>query len=176
MSHVRELNPEVDFDPLQIGVKLRLPHAAVQKLAERQAEVETPVRLASSTAPVEAAAREPAAPAEKSVETENPRTHKVAAGESLWAIARANDTTVEALQAANDLEGSTIRPGMELKLPGSEAENVQDAPKVAEHVVRGGETLWGIARKYGSSVEAIQQANALGSRPIQPGQKLSIPL
>lgn len=44
-----------------------------------------------------------------------------------------------------------------------------------EHTVEGGETLWGIARKYDVTVEAIQEANDLGSRAIQPGDKLRIP-
>src|SRR5690606_23246351 len=98
-------------------------------------------------------------------------------GETLWEIARRNDTTVEALQQANGLAGATIRPGMALKLPATgAAESESAAPRHTEHVVSGGDTLWGIARKYNSSVEAIQQANRLGQKPIQPGQKLSIPL
>lgn len=52
--------------------------------------------------------------------TQGPDAHKahvVEEGDSLWSIAKSNDTTVEELQAANpDLEGDIIRPGQEIKL------------------------------------------------------------
>lgn len=186
MARIRELNPDVEFEPLQIGQRLRMPYAAVQRLAE--AAEQAPVRVAASTASrSEASAPAAAAPAAEREEAKDApataadgdagRIHKVSSGETLWSIARANGTTVEALQTANGIDGSTIRPGMELKLPSASGdEAAAEEPKVAEHVVRGGETLWGIARRYNSSIEAIQKANSLGSRPIQPGQKLSIPL
>ncbi|MDZ7801520.1 MAG: LysM peptidoglycan-binding domain-containing protein [Trueperaceae bacterium] len=40
----------------------------------------------------------------------------VDAGDSLWEIARRYDTTVAALMAANDLSGSTLRPGQSLRI------------------------------------------------------------
>ncbi|MDQ3388482.1 MAG: transglycosylase SLT domain-containing protein [Gemmatimonadota bacterium] len=46
------------------------------------------------------------------------RTHTVRKGESLWTIARRNDTTVAALKRANGLQGSAVRPGQKLRLPG----------------------------------------------------------
>jgi membrane-bound lytic murein transglycosylase D len=44
-----------------------------------------------------------------------------------------------------------------------------------EHVVRAGDTLWQIARKYGTTVDALQVENRLGERPIRPGMRLTIP-
>jgi membrane-bound lytic murein transglycosylase D len=44
-----------------------------------------------------------------------------------------------------------------------------------EHVVEAGDTLWQIARKYGTTVDALQVENRLGERPIQPGMRLTIP-
>ncbi|MBN1260208.1 MAG: LysM peptidoglycan-binding domain-containing protein [Anaerolineae bacterium] len=43
------------------------------------------------------------------------------------------------------------------------------------HVVQPGNTLFSIARWYGSSVSAIKQANRLWSDTIWVGQKLCIP-
>lgn len=51
-----------------------------------------------------------------------------------------------------------------------------EAERVEEHTVAGGETLGGIAQKYGSTVQAIKDANALSSDTIHPGQKLKIPV
>ncbi|HEX8319013.1 LysM peptidoglycan-binding domain-containing protein [Longimicrobium sp.] len=43
------------------------------------------------------------------------------------------------------------------------------------HKVEDGESLWGIARKYDVTVEAVRAANDMESESIQPGQTLRIP-
>lgn len=43
------------------------------------------------------------------------------------------------------------------------------------HTVVAGDSLWGIARKYNTSVEAIQSANQLSDTLIRVGDTLSIP-
>ena len=43
------------------------------------------------------------------------------------------------------------------------------------HTVGAGDTLWGLSRKYGVSVDEIRQANSLSSDVIVTGQSLSIP-
>jgi membrane-bound lytic murein transglycosylase D len=48
------------------------------------------------------------------------------------------------------------------------------APRMI-HTVRSGDSLYAIARKYGSSVSAIRQANALRGSLIRPGQNLIVP-
>ena len=50
----------------------------------------------------------------------------------------------------------------------------QWAPRMI-HTVRSGDSLYAIARKYGSSVSAIRQANALRGSLIRPGQNLIVP-
>lgn len=44
-----------------------------------------------------------------------------------------------------------------------------------EHVVVKGDTLGGIARKYGTTVAAVKQANAMTSDTVVLGKKLKIP-
>lgn len=165
MAEVRELNSGVNFDPLQIGVELRLPQSAVAKLNGHG----TGTVASSGSSPAPGAANS-VSPTGQNAEA---AVHEVRSGESLWQIARANGTTVEALQRANGLSSATIRPGMRLTLPGVEGATISGA---AEHVVESGDTLWGIARRYGTSVDAIRQANELGERPIRPGQRLTVPL
>ncbi len=49
------------------------------------------------------------------------------------------------------------------------------APKTIYHRVRRGDTLYAIARRYGTSVKRLQQDNRLGPRDkLQPGQVLRI--
>lgn len=43
------------------------------------------------------------------------------------------------------------------------------------HVVKAGDTLWGITQLYQVSLEALRQANQLSSDRIVPGQELIIP-
>ena len=43
------------------------------------------------------------------------------------------------------------------------------------HTVVSGDSLWGLARKYGTSIEAIQAANGLTTTNIRTGQTLTIP-
>jgi membrane-bound lytic murein transglycosylase D len=50
----------------------------------------------------------------------------------------------------------------------------QWAPRMI-HTVRSGDSLYAIARRYGSSVSAIRQANALHGSLIRPGQNLIVP-
>lgn len=48
------------------------------------------------------------------------------------------------------------------------------APRMI-HTVRSGDSLYAIARRYGSSVSAIRQANGLRGSLIRPGQNLIVP-
>jgi LysM repeat protein len=43
------------------------------------------------------------------------------------------------------------------------------------YTVVSGDSLWGIARKYSTSIEAIQSANGLTNTTIRIGQQLTIP-
>jgi len=46
--------------------------------------------------------------------------HKVVAGDSLWALAKKYNTTIEAIQSANSMTDTTIRTGQTLNMPGSQ--------------------------------------------------------
>ncbi|MBI2845946.1 MAG: LysM peptidoglycan-binding domain-containing protein [Chloroflexi bacterium] len=96
--------------------------------------------------------------------------HVVAVGDTLSAIARCYGTTVTALVQANHIANpNLIFPGQRLIIPPPNAD-----PATSQfYVVRPGDTLAGIARKYGTSVEALTQLNSLSNPSlIYVGQSL----
>ena len=109
--------------------------------------------------------------------------HVVRRGESLERIARRHGVTVEGLRRANGLGSTLIHPGQSLRVPGKErlAARADDgsaetpAAAAAVHVVRRGESLERIARRYGATAEGLRRANGLGSSLIHPGQSLRVP-
>jgi LysM repeat protein len=100
--------------------------------------------------------------------------YRVRSGDSLWSISRRFGTTTSAIQAANGLRGTAIKPGQTLRIPvGGTSGEVP--PVVARYQVRQGDSLWGIAQRHGTSPAQIQRANGLSSSRIRPGQVLTIP-
>lgn len=93
----------------------------------------------------------------------------VKAGDSLWLIARRYNTTVDTIKNLNGLTNNMITTGQILKIPAG-----QNAPYI-EYTVQSGDTLWLIARRYGTTVDAIKNLNGLTSDQINIGQVLRIP-
>ncbi len=109
-------------------------------------------------------------------------------GDTLSTIAAANGTSPQALAEANGLSlRSKIRPGQRLALPGRESEpapkttasNRKSDPVPAgprQHRVQPGETLWGLSKKYRTSISALRDANPfLSERELRTGDEILIP-
>jgi LysM repeat protein len=97
-------------------------------------------------------------------------THVVAPGDTLYSIARRYGTTVDALKAANGLTSDVIRIGQTLHVGSS---SPQPSTGTYHTVVRG-DTLYSLARRYGTTIDAIMRANHLTSPNIYVGQRLII--
>lgn len=98
-------------------------------------------------------------------------THQVRSGESLYSIAQRYGTTVEALRAANGLSGSYIETGQRLIIPGGTGSTASGGT----HTVAPGDTLFLLARRYGTTVDSLMRANNLTTAEIYPGQCLRLP-
>ena len=59
--------------------------------------------------------------------------------------------------------------------PKPRPKTVKVKPKTIRHVVKRGDTLYGLARKYRSSVSRIQRANGIKGTNIRDGSTLVIP-
>jgi LysM repeat protein len=109
-----------------------------------------------------------------------PTAYTVQRGDTLFSLARRYGLTVVELQRANGLADDEIRAGQVLTIPppSSDAAPEPDAPSgpgLTLHLVQPGETLYSIARRYGSTLLAIQAANSLADTDIWAGQRLVIP-
>lgn len=118
-------------------------------------------------------------PAGKRIEWEQQR---FTGTESLESIAERNGLLLDTLLAINDVDALTqIEPGEDIWLPGrvstSQSTVSQSAsPRSGDgiHVVRSGESLWTIARRYGLTVTQLLRYNQLGNERLMPGQRLRL--
>lgn len=102
-------------------------------------------------------------------------TYTVKAGDSIERIASRQGTSVSALNKINGLKtNSIIHPGQTLKIPGA-APAPELATATKTHTVASGDTLYGIARKHGVSVDTLIAANpGVDSRALRIGQTINI--
>ena len=115
---------------------------------------------------------------------DGPRTHKVTRGQTLGGIAKRYGGKTSALKAANKLRGTNIRVGQQLTIPdecGAEppaaTETAGGGGATVTHTVLAGETLAGIAERYGVTVDHLKAMNkrALTRRPgLRIGQELKL--
>ncbi|MEP7041217.1 MAG: LysM peptidoglycan-binding domain-containing protein [Chloroflexota bacterium] len=101
-------------------------------------------------------------------------------GDTLSAIALKNGVTVDQLQALNGIGNpNRIFAGQRLRLTGQAAvvtTTTSTPAQVVVHVVASGETLTGIARRYGSTIAALARANGIANPSyLRTGQRLTIP-
>lgn len=89
-------------------------------------------------------------------------------GDSLWLIAQKFGTTVDAIKAANKLTSNVINVGQVLQIPTNGASGFT-------YTVKSGDSLWLIAQRFNTSVDAIKALNNLSSDMITAGQVLLIP-
>lgn len=110
--------------------------------------------------------------------------YTVAKGDTLSKIGKKFGVSVRELKRANGLSSDTVRAGMRLSIPGlssagsgeSETESVaaSSLPR-GEYVVKKGDTLGRIARRYDVTIKELKKENNIKGNSIRAGQVLYIP-
>lgn len=120
--------------------------------------------------------------------------HKVEKGEGLYGIARIYGTTPSTLQQVNNLSSTILDLGQIIKVPSKNIspakavvieqvepkEQIVKNPKLdktqfVNHTVGKGETLYQIAKKYGTTVTEIREINNIKGTSLSYRQRLKIP-
>lgn len=97
--------------------------------------------------------------------------YTVVKGDTLYSIANKFNMSLNDLKAINNLTSNTIYPGQVLSVYPS----VTEAQTIT-YIVKKGDTLYSIARAFGTTVANIKSANGLQSDNIYQFQSLIIPL
>lgn len=145
----------------------------------RTASARTPVMAASANSgPSNESATRPAPRTERSAESASssaPDTrvvYTVRRGDNLTAIAKKYGVSIAQVKSWNNLRSNTIHAGQRLTMYTNSDGPSQ--PSTLTHVVRRGETLSGLASKYGVSVANIRSWNNLRTNNIRVNQRLTI--
>lgn len=100
---------------------------------------------------------------------DNTGTYTVRSGDSLYKIAQAYNTTVDTLMRLNNLSSTALQVGQVLRVPTSGGSSGE-----VRYTVQYGDSLYKIAQKYNTTVDAIKRRNNLNSNNLSVGQVLII--
>ncbi|HTI71984.1 MAG TPA: LysM peptidoglycan-binding domain-containing protein [Candidatus Limnocylindria bacterium] len=134
----------------------------------------------------------PATHLEQSLAPAGATSYKVKSGDIAYKIAKSHGVTLAALKAANpNVDVAKLKVNQEIQIPEAApvalkpspthettgATGAAEAPATGttDYVVKGGDSLSKISRRFHVTVKAIRSANHLTSDNIKQGQKLKIP-
>ena len=94
----------------------------------------------------------------------------VKSGDSLWSIAKKYNIDIDDIVKENNLGTTLLKVGQKLIIPVENKDNSSDF-----YVVKPGDTLWSIAKKYNISVDELKNINSLNNNMLSINQKLILP-
>lgn len=110
--------------------------------------------------------------------------HTIAEGDTLYSLSKAYGVSQEAIMEVNSLESEDIKlgesiyvPMEDLKIDGGKSNRLRSKSEVreGEHLVRPGETLYSLSRKYGIAEQELLDINGLESyKDIKAGMTLKL--
>ncbi|MEW5909796.1 MAG: LysM peptidoglycan-binding domain-containing protein, partial [Thermodesulfobacteriota bacterium] len=109
--------------------------------------------------------------------------HRIKKGETLSSIAKKYHASVATISNINKIRGQRgLSVGKILKIPQqvtSESSKLPEQPvaldRMISHLVKTGDSLFNLAKRYSTNIETIRQMNGLAGSELQVGQVLKIP-
>ncbi len=104
------------------------------------------------------------------------QTYTVKKGDNIWQISKKFNVSISDIKKANNLKNNKLQVGMKLEIPQKNDKIIKQSKsnEPEYHVVKKGETLFRIAKKYNISVEELKRLNGLNSNKLSKGQKLIV--
>ena len=90
-------------------------------------------------------------------------------GDSLWSISKKYGISVDELKRLNNLSSNLLSVGQTLRVRGVPLTNNE------VYIVKSGDTLYGIASRFGVNVDDLRRYNNLSGNVLSIGQQLYIP-
>lgn len=105
------------------------------------------------------------------------KTHKVSRKETLYGISKQYHVTEDEIKKHNTfLYSGTLNKGDKLQIPVfKETQTVTSQERTKSYTVQPKETKWGIAYKFGISVEELEALNPNIVQTLQEGQQINVP-
>ncbi|WP_455769967.1 LysM peptidoglycan-binding domain-containing protein [Plesiomonas shigelloides] len=166
LAELRSLN-NLKRDQVNVGQKLKVPSG----------------KAASASVSSKSAPDSSKAPSRGKLEV-----YQVQRGDTLGKIAARYAVSMETIKFANQMHNNQVQVGQKLKIPldgAAPKESDQDSGKASgkskesarpsHHKVKAGETLSGIADRYGVGLSQLRKYNHLKSDQVNVGQSLKIP-
>jgi LysM repeat protein len=100
--------------------------------------------------------------------------YTVVEGEDIQTIAGRFDVSVEDILISNGLETEELAAGTVIYIPPKHARGFYN-PATGTYLIAEGDDLIEIARRFGTTVEALEATNDLESSEIEAGATLQIP-
>lgn len=99
--------------------------------------------------------------------------YTVSTGDTLYGIAKKYDLSVDELKKINNLITNDLSVGQKLLVGGME--EVLENSEYDTYIVKSGDNLYSIARKYGTTVDNLKFINRLSSNLLSVGQSILVP-
>lgn len=166
LAELRSLN-NLKRDQVNVGQKLKVPSG----------------KAASAPVSSKSAADSSKAPSRGKLEV-----YQVQRGDTLGKIAARYAVSMETIKFANQMHNNQVQVGQKLKIPldgaapkesdqdsGKASSKTKESARPSHHKVKAGETLSGIADRYGVGLSQLRKYNHLKSDQVNVGQSLKIP-
>ena len=123
---------------------------------------------------------QPGVSPEREIEGKRYYVHNVEQGNTLWGLQQMYGVQADIIMDVNPELSSGLKVGQTILIPILEAEAAAESPVeetvVSEYKVRRGETLYGLSRKFETTVDELIRLNPiLSESALQKGQVIKVP-